>query len=61
MKAKKQWKIYFTGGTAAAKAIMAATRTELVFECGGNNPCIIVPGDRRTSCRSLASSRTAAP
>lgn len=39
-------KIYFTGGTGTAKAIMSATTTPLVSECGGNNPCIIVPGDR---------------
>jgi len=37
---------YFTGGTTSAKAIMAATDTPLVSECGGNNPCIVVPGDR---------------
>jgi acyl-CoA reductase-like NAD-dependent aldehyde dehydrogenase len=39
-------KIYFTGGTSTAQAIMNATDTEVVSECGGNNPCIIVPGDR---------------
>lgn len=39
-------KIYFTGGTGTAEAIMSATNTPLVSECGGNNPCIIVPGDR---------------
>ncbi|MEM9274562.1 MAG: aldehyde dehydrogenase family protein [Cyanobacteria bacterium P01_F01_bin.143] len=39
-------KIYFTGGSHTAQAIMNATDTELVSECGGNNPCIIVPGDR---------------
>jgi acyl-CoA reductase-like NAD-dependent aldehyde dehydrogenase len=39
-------KIYFTGGTPTAKAIMASTDTEFISECGGNNPCIIVPGDR---------------
>ena len=39
-------KIYFTGGTGTAQAIMNATNTELISECGGNNPCIIVPGDR---------------
>ena len=39
-------KIYFTGGTKTAEAIMKATDTPLVSECGGNNPCIIVPGDR---------------
>ena len=38
--------IYFTGGAASAQAIMAATDTPLVAECGGNNPCIVVPGDR---------------
>ncbi len=38
-------RIYFTGGTDTAKAIMASTSTELVSECGGNNPCIVVPGD----------------
>jgi aldehyde dehydrogenase family protein len=37
--------IYFTGGAPAAKAIMKSTSTEFVAECGGNNPCIIVPGD----------------
>lgn len=26
---------------------MAATDTPLVSECGGNNPCLIVPGDRQ--------------
>ncbi len=39
-------KIYFTGGTGTALAIMSATDTTLVSECGGNNPCLIVPGDR---------------
>lgn len=39
-------RIYFTGGSATAEAIMSATNTPLVSECGGNNPCIIVPGDR---------------
>ncbi|MBP2622015.1 aldehyde dehydrogenase family protein [Streptococcus panodentis] len=38
--------IYFTGSTAVAKNIMASTDTPLVSECGGNNPAIIVPGDR---------------
>ena len=38
--------IYFTGSTNSAKAIMAATSTPLVAECGGNNPCIVVPGGR---------------
>jgi hypothetical protein len=39
-------KIYFTGGTGTAQRIMESTDTPLVSECGGNNPCIIVPGDR---------------
>ena len=39
-------KIYFTGGTSTAVAIRKATDTPLVSECGGNNPCILVPGDR---------------
>ncbi|MFE2998096.1 aldehyde dehydrogenase family protein [Nocardia sp. NPDC059246] len=39
-------KIYFTGGTKTAKAIIEATGTELVSEAGGNNPCIVIPGDR---------------
>ena len=39
-------KIYFTGGAETAKAIMASTETPLISECGGNNPCIIIPGDR---------------
>ena len=43
---KRLSKIYFTGGAGTAKAIMSATDTELVSECGGNNPCIIVPGEK---------------
>ena len=39
-------KIYFTGGTSTAKAIMSATDTPLISECGGNNPLIVVPGIR---------------
>lgn len=39
-------KIYFTGGTGTAKAIMNSTDTPLISECGGNNPLIVVPGDR---------------
>lgn len=46
-------KIYFTGGNETAKAIMAATDTELVSECGGNNPCMIVPGDKPWSKKEL--------
>ncbi|MBQ0854844.1 aldehyde dehydrogenase family protein [Streptomyces sp. BH-SS-21] len=46
-------KIYFTGGTASAKAIMEATDTELVSECGGNNPCVVVPGDRPWTEREI--------
>ena len=46
-------KIYFTGGTPGAKAIMQATDTELVSECGGNNPCLIVPGDRPWTDREI--------
>jgi acyl-CoA reductase-like NAD-dependent aldehyde dehydrogenase len=46
-------KIYFTGGTGTAQAIMNATDTELVSECGGNNPCIIVPGDRPWTAKEI--------
>ena len=46
-------KIYFTGGTGTAKAIMETTDTELVSECGGNNPCIVVPGDRPWTEREI--------
>ena len=38
--------IYFTGGATTAQSIMEATDTPLVSECGGNNPLLIVPGDR---------------
>lgn len=38
--------IYFTGSTEVAQKIMEATDTPVVSECGGNNPAIIVPGDR---------------
>ncbi len=46
-------KIYFTGGTETAKAIMNATDTPLISECGGNNPCIVVPGDRPWTQKEL--------
>ncbi len=36
--------IYFTGSTGVAHAIQDAATAPLVSECGGNNPCIIVPG-----------------
>ncbi|MGV6804439.1 MAG: aldehyde dehydrogenase family protein [Ruegeria sp.] len=36
--------IYFTGSTGVAHAIQNAATAPLVSECGGNNPCIIVPG-----------------
>ncbi len=39
-------KIYFTGGVETAKVIEKATQAELVSELGGNNPCLVVPGDR---------------
>lgn len=38
--------IYFTGSTGVAHAIQDAASAPLVSECGGNNPCIIVPGER---------------
>ncbi len=47
------YNIYFTGGTGTAKAIMDGTDTSLVSECGGNNPCIIVPGDRPWTQREM--------
>ncbi len=36
--------IYFTGSTDVAEKIMSTTETEFISECGGNNPCIVVPG-----------------
>lgn len=36
--------IYFTGSTNVAQAIQKQASAPLVSECGGNNPCIIVPG-----------------
>ncbi|WP_210418712.1 aldehyde dehydrogenase family protein [Aliikangiella coralliicola] len=36
--------IYFTGSTGVAHAIQNQAKAPLVSECGGNNPCIIVPG-----------------
>jgi acyl-CoA reductase-like NAD-dependent aldehyde dehydrogenase len=50
---KRLHKIYFTGGTSTAEAIMKSTDTELVSECGGNNPCIIVPGDKPWSQKEI--------
>ena len=37
--------IYFTGSTGVAHAIQDAASAPLVSECGGNNPCLIVPGE----------------
>ena len=39
-------KIYFTGGAETAKIISRNSQAELISECGGNNPCLIVPGDQ---------------
>ncbi len=39
-------KLYFTGSTSTAERIMASTDIPLISECGGNNPIIVVPGDR---------------
>ncbi len=36
--------IYFTGSTSVAHTIQNQASAPLVSECGGNNPCIIVPG-----------------
>lgn len=38
--------IYFTGSTDVAKTIMSNAKAPLVSECGGNNPCLIVPSVR---------------
>jgi len=38
--------IYFTGSTEVAHAIQSQASVPLISECGGNNPCIIVPGER---------------
>jgi len=37
--------IYFTGSTDVAHAIQDAATAPLISECGGNNPCIIIPGE----------------
>lgn len=38
--------IYFTGSTSVAHAIQKNAKAPLISECGGNNPLLIVPGDR---------------
>ncbi len=40
--------IYFTGSTGVAHAIQETASAPLVSECGGNNPCLIVPGRKWT-------------
>lgn len=45
--------IYFTGGSGTASKIMAGTTTPVISECGGNNPCIVVPGDRPWTAKEL--------
>ena len=52
-KDKRLSKIYFTGGAKTAKVISQTTNTELVSECGGNNPCIIVPGDKPWTSKEI--------
>ena len=50
---KRLKEIYFTGGAGTAQAIMASTDTPFISECGGNNPCIIVPGDKPWTQKQL--------
>lgn len=38
--------IYFTGSSGVAHAIQKNAKTPVVAECGGNNPLLIIPGDR---------------
>ncbi|MDK9764723.1 aldehyde dehydrogenase family protein [Vibrio sp. D420a] len=45
--------IYFTGSTGVAKAIQDEASAPLVAECGGNNPCLIVPGDKPWTDKEL--------
>lgn len=44
-KDKRVDKVYFTGSTNVARIIEQNTNAELVSECGGNNPLLIVPGE----------------
>ena len=46
-------KIYFTGSTEVAKTIEEAASVPLISECGGNNPCIIVPGDKPWTAKEM--------
>ena len=45
--------IYFTGSTGVAHAIQNNAKAPLVSECGGNNPLLIVPGDRPWTDKEL--------
>ena len=38
--------IYFTGSSGVAHTIQKNAKAPLVSECGGNNPLLIIPGDR---------------
>ncbi len=46
-------KIYFTGGADTAQKIMSSSKAEFVSECGGNNPCIVVPGIRKWTKKEI--------
>ena len=46
-------KIYFTGSTGVAKAISDAASVPLISECGGNNPLIVVPGEREWTQKEM--------
>lgn len=50
---KRISKIYFTGGAKTAQIIMQNTETEVISECGGNNPCLIVPGDKPWTTKEI--------
>ncbi|MBX7210258.1 MAG: aldehyde dehydrogenase family protein [Verrucomicrobiaceae bacterium] len=46
--------IYLTGGVPAAKAILNSTDIPLISELGGNNPALIVPGNRPWTKEEIA-------
>ncbi len=45
--------VYFTGSTSVGHAIQDAASAPLISECGGNNPCIVIPGDRPWTDKEL--------
>lgn len=46
--------IYFTGSSGVAHAIQKNAKVPLISECGGNNPLLIIPGEKPWTDKEIA-------